>query len=76
MDLFELLNREVDKKDTDKEDEREKERRRRRKPDRTWPNTQYLLEGLWFGFRKPALSECKAFFAKNLKSVNGTENIV
>ena len=36
MDVFELLNRDVRKKDLDKEDKKEKERCRRKKPDRTW----------------------------------------
>ena len=35
FDLFEFLNRDVEKKDLDKEDEKDKERRR---PDRTWAN--------------------------------------
>ena len=38
MDLFELLNRNVEKKELDKEDERDKERYRCKRPDRIWSN--------------------------------------
>ena len=38
MDLFELLKRNVEKKDLNKEDDKEKERHRRKKPDRAWSN--------------------------------------
>ena len=38
MDQFDLLNREIDKKDIDKEDDVEKEKRRLKSPEWTWSN--------------------------------------
>ena len=38
MDVFDQLNRDVDKKELDKEDEKEKEKYRKKKLERTWSN--------------------------------------
>lgn len=38
VDIFSLLNMELDDKDKDKEDEKDKEQRLRWKPDHSWPN--------------------------------------
>ncbi|KAJ7329210.1 hypothetical protein JRQ81_015384 [Phrynocephalus forsythii] len=69
VDIFELLNREVDSKELEKLDDKEKERIRKRKPDRSWNNwlnAFVMLSALYYYARAQgfAIPDCQFRISK------------